>query len=375
MGRLIFANQLRGLAALCVVVSHLLGVYWGMRDFVGLATSAPVQPGSPPEVVFGLISHPWLNFGPLGVAVFFLISGLVIPISLDKHSRASFAAARLLRIYPLYLAALLLEVAVLHANAAYWNRPFAYSDLAVLANALLIYNVIGQPSIDLVNWTLCIELKFYLLLLVLAPQVRAGRVAALFGVAVGIWLTNLLLAAGWLDGLATRFPAAATILSTESVFIVYMLIGVLFSHMLRGCLSRLSGSVAICLMFALFVATWRASVNAAQFPMVTANYLYGLVIFAGAFLLRRHAVAFWPLDFLTAISFPLYLIHSLIGFSLLKFFMLAWGWPYAGALALAVPLVILLATALHFGVEVHAAEWGRRLAPRQKAADIAAAAD
>ena len=163
MPRLIFANQLRGVAALCVVFSHLVGVYWGMRDYVGLASASPVQPGPVPDI-FAVASYPWFNFGPFGVGLFFLISGFVIPFSLDRHSRASFLAARLLRIYPTYVAALCLELAVLQAAALYWQRPFPYGDATVLWNLLLLNSQTGHPSIDLVNWTLVVELKFYLVM-------------------------------------------------------------------------------------------------------------------------------------------------------------------------------------------------------------------
>ena len=89
MQRLIFANQLRGIAVLAVVFSHLVGVFWGMRDFVGLASASPAQSGPPPDL-FILVSHPWFNFGPFGVGLFFLISGLVIPFSLERHTRGTF---------------------------------------------------------------------------------------------------------------------------------------------------------------------------------------------------------------------------------------------------------------------------------------------
>ena len=174
-GRLQFANQLRGVAALAVACSHLIGVFWVLRDFAALATATPVQPGPNPPLV-ALVSHPWFNLGPFGVGVFFLISGLVIPFSLQRHSGGGFLLARLLRIYPTYVAALLIEVAVVYGNGMFWQRPFPYDAWTVVANCLLIQDLVGRPSIDLVNWTLCVELRFYLVVALVAGAVRRGSV-------------------------------------------------------------------------------------------------------------------------------------------------------------------------------------------------------
>jgi peptidoglycan/LPS O-acetylase OafA/YrhL len=71
----------------------------------------------------------------------------------------------------------------------------------------------------------------------------------------------------------------------------------------------------------------------------------------------------WPLDALAAISFPLYAIHALMGYSLLKLFMLEGGLDYLPSLAITIALVILAATALHVTVERWSIAAGRRLAP------------
>ena len=81
-------------------------------------------------------------------------------------------------------------MAVLGARRCVWQRPFGWSAGAILANALLIYDVIGEPSIDLVNWTLSVELKFYLLAMLLLPWLRRGSAAALLAVAVTILAGN-----------------------------------------------------------------------------------------------------------------------------------------------------------------------------------------
>ncbi len=83
MERVRFANQLRGVAALMVACSPLVGVVWLMPDVVSLVTATPTQTDTVPGIV-GLVVYPWVNLGLLEVGVFFLISGLVIPFSLEK---------------------------------------------------------------------------------------------------------------------------------------------------------------------------------------------------------------------------------------------------------------------------------------------------
>jgi peptidoglycan/LPS O-acetylase OafA/YrhL len=354
--RITFANQLRGLAALSVAVSHLVGVFWLMRDFVGLATFSPVQPGEPPGLV-GAISFAWFQFGPFGVGVFFLISGLVVPISLARHTRLSFLAARLLRIYPTYVAALLIEMGVLAAAAAYWHHPFAYGARTLAANALLVFNLVGEPSVDLVNWTLGVELKFYLLLALIAPQVRAGRVGVLFVLAGLLAGAQALLRhspyAAW--------PLAQT-LSADAVYLVFMLIGVLFNYRLRGLLSRGGCAAAVAAMAALCAACWRMSALAPQYPVVTANYGFALALFCVLYLLRRRIRPTGALDAAAAISFPFYLVHSMIGYSVMKVAMLAFGLGYPGALALALVAAAGVATVLHLTIERATIRLGRHLA-------------
>jgi peptidoglycan/LPS O-acetylase OafA/YrhL len=328
--RLVFANQLRGLAALSVVVSHYAGVFWGMRDFIAVSTSSPPIGGATPAIVVSL-SNPWFNYGPFGVAVFFLLSGLVIPLSLKVHTRASFMAARILRIYPTYLVALLIEVAVLHADSAYWHRPFPFSNWQIAENALLIHTSLGQPVIDLVNWTLCIEMKFYVLVAILAPALRAGRALPLFGVAGFILLANL---GAHASKAVLAGPGFWQATSYESLFLIFMFIGVLFSFHHRKQMSTAGLFAGTAIMFALFSICWPLTSIDSQFPVAWFNYVYALIAFVLLYSFRTYARAIPVLDFFAGISFPLYLIHAMLGFSLLKWLMISRHVSYLVAVSL-----------------------------------------
>ena len=48
--KLIFANQLRGIAALLVVLSHLCCVFWGAKGAVSAYTGAPPADGGQPWI-------------------------------------------------------------------------------------------------------------------------------------------------------------------------------------------------------------------------------------------------------------------------------------------------------------------------------------
>ncbi len=355
--RLVFANQLRGLAAISVVASHLLAVFWWLRGFVALATATPVQPGPIPGFAY-VAANPWFMPGPFGVALFFLISGLVIPFSLDRHRTGAFLLARALRIYPTYLAALLIEVLTLHANGWFWGRPFPYDTRMVVMNALLIHSLVtGAPSIDLVNWTLCIELKFYLLLALLAPMVR-DRVAWLpAGYGIGLMLLALLLLhhhGGMLQPLLQG-------VRLDLPYLIFMAIGILFTLHLGGRLGPVSLTVQAGLLLALFAWCWRIGLQANQYPIVLFNYGYALALFAAAFLLRRLARPSRVLDRLAELSYPLYLVHLVVGVSVMKLALLRFGWTPGVSLLTALMVTLAIASLLHRLVERPSIAAGRAL--------------
>jgi peptidoglycan/LPS O-acetylase OafA/YrhL len=152
-GRWERVDQLRGLAALAVVVCHLkVSAYQGAPNLDGEF-------------------WPWLalvlGFGYLGVPLFFVISGFCIHL---PHARALARAAptapdwkrffvrRFWRLYPPYL------VALFAALALWWVAGSPIPWLAVTTQALLVHTF-HTATFDGVNppaWTLAVEAQLYL---------------------------------------------------------------------------------------------------------------------------------------------------------------------------------------------------------------------
>jgi len=152
-GRWKRVDQLRGLAALAVVVCHLA---------VSAYREAPNLDGGP---------WPWLalilGFGYLGVPLFFVISGFCIHLPQARAlARATptapdwrrFFARRFWRLYPPYLAALVVALAL------WWVAGSPLPWLAVTTQALLVHPF-HTATFDGVNppaWTLAVEAQLYL---------------------------------------------------------------------------------------------------------------------------------------------------------------------------------------------------------------------
>jgi peptidoglycan/LPS O-acetylase OafA/YrhL len=142
--RLAWLDALRGFAALCVVFDHgstllLLPV----RSFL----------------------YQWLNLGQYGVFVFFLVSGYIVPASLErKGSIRAFWTGRLFRLYPMFLVAIALA-AIAHATGHGTIANASRHPLTALLGWLfMLQNVTAGLNVPVVTWTLSYEMVFYLLL-------------------------------------------------------------------------------------------------------------------------------------------------------------------------------------------------------------------
>lgn len=354
--KVIFADQLRAVAALCVMIVHLLGSYWLARDVVAHHVFAPVLEG-PSSRSLQLISPSYFNFGPFGVALFFLVSGFVIPFSLAKATRMRFLAARALRIYPTYFACLCLSLLVIWLSSRFWDVAFGWDMRQVVLNALLVHNLTGVESIDMVNWSLAIEIKFYLIACMMAPWIARGRILPALllsaGLALFIGCVAYLLPADFL-------PLQMKFLAHDLLFIPFMLVGTMYSFHFRGLITRSQLAVSAVALLGIFIAAWPHSILKDQFPLVPLNYFYAFAIFSVAYACRRYCRPIKPLDWLASISYPLYALHSLVGYASLRFLM-AQGIGYCPALAVAAAIIIAIAYVVHRMVEIPTQGWGKRI--------------
>jgi peptidoglycan/LPS O-acetylase OafA/YrhL len=163
--RLAWLDALRGVAALCVVADHGSGLVW--------------WPGQ-------AFASRWLDLGQYGVFVFFLVSGYIIPASLErKGSVRGFWISRAFRLYPLYLFAIAASVVAYRLGYGPLHGAQHHPAGAVASWLLMMPNLLSGPSIPNVTWTLSYEMVFYLLLAALF-SVRAHRLSGGYALACGI---------------------------------------------------------------------------------------------------------------------------------------------------------------------------------------------
>lgn len=173
--RLAWLDALRGIAALVVVFDHASYSY--LADFRR-------------ELM------PEFNTSRYGIMVFFLVSGYIIPASLERRGCVRrFWVGRLFRIYPLWAVVVTALLAAGLAGVAQ-VRDFGSQGVlsAAVAHVTLLQELLGTPNLLLVLWTLSYEMAFYLLVVALF-RVRLHRRSVGVSVTLAV-LATLSVAAG-----------------------------------------------------------------------------------------------------------------------------------------------------------------------------------
>ncbi|WP_067486340.1 acyltransferase family protein [Actinomadura hibisca] len=226
--RLDWLDGLRGLAALVVVFEHTLNVLF-------------------PEIRHS--ASPWFDFGRYGVFVFFLVSGYIVPLSLERRGNVrEFWVGRLFRLYPLAAVAALLGV-LLAVTAVAWPLPSGVTErpwVTALAHLTMLQDLLGTPNVVNVFWTLSYEMVFYLLITALfVAGVRRASAGIAAGFAAGAVLVGALLPTALLAG----WSQAGTVLGAA-----VLMAGGLLAVMSRGRAARRAGCVTLALLALVLLA-------------------------------------------------------------------------------------------------------------------------
>jgi peptidoglycan/LPS O-acetylase OafA/YrhL len=123
------------------------------------------------------------KYGWLGVDVFFVISGFIIPYSLQKSRYGyrqfwTFLSKRIVRLDPPYIAnicfvlALAYLVPLVPGFRGAWPH---FTAAQLLSHFAYLNSVVGKPWINPVYWSLGIEFQYYLLIGLIFPLLAASR--------------------------------------------------------------------------------------------------------------------------------------------------------------------------------------------------------
>jgi peptidoglycan/LPS O-acetylase OafA/YrhL len=99
------------------------------------------------------------RFGAYGVDMFFVLSGYVILMANWDRRPVAFARARVARLYPTYWSALAVALLV---YLVLWPGRSAVTVEGVAANVTMLQTALGFADITTPQWTLWVELRFYL---------------------------------------------------------------------------------------------------------------------------------------------------------------------------------------------------------------------
>jgi peptidoglycan/LPS O-acetylase OafA/YrhL len=343
-----------GIAALAVIISHYLGVFWFSRNVAGIIANAVVPsealvktPALANWIITGLAP---VNIGAFGVGLFFLISGFVIPFSLLRTNAKDFLVGRFFRIYPLYAAGFTVTLTALYLSSHIGGRPFPYTHTNVLIHYVPgLRDIMHFPTIDYIIWTLEIELKFYVLCAVCSKLLRTASlwtfaVPALLFCAVHAWHGEPLSSLVW-------------VLSHDCEYMIFMFVGVAFNFYFR---KRYGLATFAGIVFTLLLAFWNATSISGEGSYLLVSYGTALVIFAVSAAMSPWWPRFWILSKLADISFPLYVVHGVMGYAMLAF-MISRGVPPLAAILFAMLMAFFIAYLLHVLVENPSKEIGKLL--------------
>lgn len=314
-------DGLRGLAVGAVLVYHYTSPFDGYY---------PGMPSAPFDFVDG----------EYGVQLFFLISGFVILLTAERAQVTSdFVIARISRLYPTYWAALALTTAVIVLSGA---EPVRVTLGQVLVNTTMLQRFVLVDNVDRVYWTLALELVFYAYMAVYLALTRCRISIPTLRRLTSAWVLASVPICLWAAAHSGSEPAKAVLTLTLAEYAGLFAAGMMFyvsrSRQVVEPLAFGFGAVAI-----LDAAILRGFRGALVVTFVVV--LFAAVVAAP----RVGLLARGPLHALGVISYPLYLVHQVVGVVLLAALIPALG--RVPAMLAVSAVVIAISAALHVTIE------------------------
>ena len=363
--RILWIQYFRGLAALFVVIGHIGLSIWIQPEVVTAYTLLPVPVhNNTPTFVSFLKAAPF--FSVIGVALFFLISGFVIPMSLKRLTKTQFIILRIFRIWPTLIICTLISIGVLLVNSNISENDFPHQIFGILTHVTLTRDIFWQPYIDNVIWTLEIEIKFYIFCALASNWIIQYTPKVLI---LALVLGGLAIVAGQNSDLLFHwnfnFFAIIIALATFFQFLCFMLMGTAFYWHWEALISTKKLIMIVFLLLIFYIIIWRLGYYREQSLSSITNYAIALVVFILGYsfsekIAKTRGLTHELLNGLGEISYPLYLVHTIMGLSIVQLGLML-GYKPQICVLFSFFVVIFVSFLIHKFVETPGRSYGKKL--------------
>jgi peptidoglycan/LPS O-acetylase OafA/YrhL len=282
----------------------------------------------------------WID-GAYGVAVFFIISGFLIPISLERYKAKRFLIARFFRLIPVYAVCLFVVVCI---SFIFGTREFSTSIFSeYFLNITLMRDVFAGKMLDSVIWTLEIEAKFYLYLALLYVLLNKRFYYC-------IWINIVILSLVLISSISSLYKYSGAL--------SFMFIGVCFYFIQMGDVKSriISAAAVIPNLYIMDISFSRYYGH----DLVSAIYLKSLL----ACVIVAFMIVVFKLKtpklvmYIANISYPLYAVHT-IGYPLLSYFVYKLEFGGMGVI-LTLFIVTIISHFIHRLIEKPSINFGKK---------------
>lgn len=326
------------MAALMVMWSH-----WGINFYtnnevcglLGLFSKMTIKPPFWINIPLG-----YLNFGPLGVSIFFLITGYLVSASLKRGSK-KFLENRIIRVYPVYIVGLLITLAILFCSSRVNGVTFPYNAKTILQNMSLFRMLFWAPTIDGVVWTLECQMFFWILVSfmkwILDDRWNSNKTVVIYTLLSSVVIFIISQIIGSLKNDYFSLYVFFTYIETNLNYAGFMMIGIsLYCYKNKEWTRE---QLVRTLIFQTFMTAFNFNnISFGNRYMYWFNYGLGVIIFITFMLLddkfSEKNVINTLLKKFSKISFSFYIIHGAAGYAVM-----AWLYRYISS-----PYIILILT-------------------------------
>lgn len=343
-GRLDSLDGLRGLAALSVVLYHFT-VRWVPPNWP--------EPLFPFNDVFLRYAPVLDQFGTYGVRLFFVTSGFVILMTLERSTSVlQFGVRRMARLWPAMIVCATLSTLLINGLGTYSRfestQTFQVTWLEYLSSMVfidpsLVGTFFGAPEarwVEGVYWTLWAEVRFYALI-ALCWWMAGPR--AFLPVWTGLQALSLFAATGLIGQTGSWTMDQLITLTLQPAMLGYFSFGLLAYRLWKRQSGGLDGILAALAAFGIMAGHDYQRILPDLFVLAT----FGLVLIPGPW----HRVLSWrPILVIGLASYALYLFHERVGLmAILELDRL--GVPSLISVPVILLILIAIAVALHHSVE------------------------